>query len=165
MIPGANPAAAARAASAGSLSDGSAATKATSRRSCFACTASAPRPTTHAPPTTSATTRTVSTRAAARDTTRLRARLGRAGQNSPRPKMASSAGRRVTDTTTAVSTDKESTGPKARRKPDFATSIAAHPAATAMPATSTMCPVCAADARAAGSRSRPSSRPVRMLAR
>ena len=92
-------------------------------------------------------------------------RRGLAGQNSPRPKMASRAGSRVTDTATAVSTDSESTGPKARRKPDFATSMAAQPAATAMPATSTIRPVWAAEARAAPSRSKPSSRPERMLER
>ena len=133
----------------GSLSGGSAATKDTSSRRRSAWTASAPSPTTQAPPRTSATTRTVSSRAAARDTARLRFRRGLAGQNSPRPKMASRAGSRVTETTTAVSTDSESTGPKARRKPDSATSMAAQPAATAMPATSTIRPVWAAEALAA----------------
>ena len=79
--------------------------------------------------------------------------------------MASSAGSRVSDTKTAVSTDSASTGPNARKKAEFATSMAALPAATAMPATRTMRPVCAADSRAAVSRSWPASSPPRMLDR
>ena len=83
-----------------------------------------------AAPSTRATSRQVSTRAATRATRLTPSPRARDGQNSARPKIPSRAGNKVADTTTAVSTDSDRTGPNARKKLDLATSIAALPAAT-----------------------------------
>ncbi len=85
----------------------------------------------------------------------VRPRWGLLGHSAPRPRIASSAGTRVTDTTRATSTASAIAGPNVRNSGDWATISAAVPAATVRPATVTIGPNVIAARLAASSRGRP----------